>query len=204
MKRAPWILLALAFAVGAITGLAYIYRCPTEFLKADPKSWLAFECNGKPIHPLHLKTIADELEKPQYAGLRMELATILNFLRLGTGRHPRIQVQDVGAPPCIATRETVQYRDVAVFGDGYFQYKLLGVTSKGTHVIRTEVSYGGSGIFTDLLFIRLEESRGGLWLKCTGDLVLGDRDDSPVTVTGDTVTVGPSGQRSTPVVIAVD
>jgi hypothetical protein len=91
--------------------------------------------------------------------------------------------------------------------DGWYGYQHLGQTSDGTHVLRTSSSGGGWGVFTNLLFVRLDSDEAHtpdgsrherLLMSVAGRFVLGDRDDGTVEVLGDRVVVGASKYRAFP------
>ena len=91
--------------------------------------------------------------------------------------------------------------------DGWYGYQHLGRMSDGTHVLRTASNGGGSGIFTNLLFVKLDSDEARtpdgsrherLLMSVAGRFVLGDRDDGTVAVHGDRVVVGASQYRAFP------
>ena len=90
-------------------------------------------------------------------------------------------------------------------GAEWYGYEHLGQMTDGTHVLRTASSGGGSGIFQNLLFVRLREdetrtpegeSYARMLMEVVGRFVLGDRDDGTVEVQGDRVVVGASRHRA--------
>jgi hypothetical protein len=91
----------------------------------------------------------------------------------------------------------LRWRDPDGDGGGSFQYEHLGVLSNGVHVVRIAESGGGSGVFQDLLFLRLGEARvtedGRERVRHTLTLVgsetLGDRARVTVDLSGDVVTI---------------
>lgn len=94
-------------------------------------------------------------------------------------------------------------------GEEWFAYKHLGVTSTGTHVLRTGYCSGGSGIFQKIFLIRRDKEDYFEFsedqakptilhrhvLKCIGQIGLGDRDDGLVELKGDTLSLGKSRYR---------
>ena len=95
-------------------------------------------------------------------------------------------------------------------GEGWFGYSHLGRMNDGTHVLRTASNGGGTGIFTNLLFVRLDAdevrapsgaSRRRVLMRVVGRFVLGDRDDGTVEVEGDRVVVSASRYRAAPTVL---
>ena len=49
----------------------------------------------------------------------------------------------------------VEWKDESEFGTGSFGYRHLGILSNGVHVLLTQWSGGGSGVFRNLLFLRV-------------------------------------------------
>ena len=80
---------------------------------------------------------------------------------------------------------------------GFFQYEFLGTLSSGILVARTAESGGGSGIFQELLFLRVVvspvvedgTSRARDTLTLIGSESLGDRDRVAIALAGDSVTI---------------
>jgi hypothetical protein len=80
---------------------------------------------------------------------------------------------------------------------GFFQYEYLGALSNGILVVRTAESGGGSGIFQELLLLRITPStvledgakRMRDALTMVGTESLGDRDRVTIMVSGDSVTI---------------
>ena len=80
---------------------------------------------------------------------------------------------------------------------GIFQYEFLGALSNGVLVVRTAESGGGSGVFQELLFLRITPStvledgaaRAREALTMVGSESLGDRDQASITLSGDSVTI---------------
>jgi hypothetical protein len=87
---------------------------------------------------------------------------------------------------------------------GSFSYRVLGVTPGGTHVLHTADYGGGSGIFMNLLFVRIEQDtyiengkfRTRTLLKSLGDYPLGDRADPTIKLDENTLTITPAECRS--------
>ncbi len=92
-------------------------------------------------------------------------------------------------------------------GDGWYGYKPLGQMEDGTHVLHAEANGGGSGVFTNLVFVRLDEDKAvtptgssytRVIMSVVGRFVLGDRDDASIDVLADRVVVGSSRNRPSP------
>jgi hypothetical protein len=92
---------------------------------------------------------------------------------------------------------TLRWREPESEGKGYFQYEYLGALSNGVHVLRTAESGGGSGVFQDLLFVRIVRSavmadgspRVRHALTLVGSETLGDRARVTVTLSGAEVSI---------------
>jgi uncharacterized protein len=93
--------------------------------------------------------------------------------------------------------------------DAEFGYTHVGRTASGIDVLRTRESGGGSGVFEDLLLVKLERSETGGELKSTagktetftfkkprllirklGAIGLGDRWNGNIKITGDQIAIG--------------
>jgi hypothetical protein len=94
---------------------------------------------------------------------------------------------------------------------GWYGYQHLGALSDGTHVLRTATNSGGSGVFMNLVFVRLETDLAvrpaGTKYKRTlmhnlGSFVLGDRDNGAIYVDDERVEVGASRYRALPTTLS--
>ena len=82
-------------------------------------------------------------------------------------------------------------------GRGFFQYEYLGALSNGVLVVRTAESGGGTGVFQEMLLLRITPSvviedgarRTRDALTMAGTESLGDRDRVTITLSGDAVTI---------------
>jgi len=91
----------------------------------------------------------------------------------------------------------LRWRDPDGDGRGYFQYEDLGVLSNGIHVVRIAESGGASGLFQNLLFLRIGEAavsedgrqRVRHALTLVGSETLGDRAHVTIELSGDAVTI---------------
>lgn len=80
---------------------------------------------------------------------------------------------------------------------GYIVCQYVGRTSRGVHVFRVDVCYGGSGVFADLLFVVYEEDlivgddgpRKRRLLRSVGSCVLGEGFEGCLAVDGDFVLI---------------
>lgn len=95
---------------------------------------------------------------------------------------------------------------------GYVEYRDLGTSPSGTHVLEVSQCGGGSGVFQDLVFVRIEiEStceqgypRQRHVLRYLGSFVLGDRDDGIVHFDGHYVVIGPSRYRTDKTTLTIE
>jgi uncharacterized protein len=115
-------------------------------------------------------------------------------------RYPYVYSQDPGESP--ADRPTE------------FGYRFVGRTTSGIDVLFTSDSGGGSGVFENLILVRVSEELGAptiapatgrtqtmsfkrkrLVIKKLGEIGLGDRWDGVLTVKGDEISIGPDTGR---------
>jgi hypothetical protein len=90
-------------------------------------------------------------------------------------------------------------------GEDDFCYRYVGTTASGLHVLFTALRGGGSGVFTGLLFVSIENDKGltsdsdehalrpdrdRLLIKKHGETVLGDRWAGELKVDGNKIIVG--------------
>lgn len=154
---------------------------------------------GNPVHPAIVRALLTDLADPlpTVAAIDLEGATRGNVC------HAKVQERDGG---------WIYIGDSREDRSGWFMYRQLGVTPGGIHVVQTALSGGGSGVFCDLLFLKLEEQnetyqgkvRRQELLKRVGSYGLGDRDDGIVALEGRRVIVGPSKYRPKRVVITLN
>jgi hypothetical protein len=182
------IVLGLAAVAAGVAGLANIEPSVaggTALVSAAG----AFEYQGLPIHP----KLVEEFEG--------SLAD--------AGPAPTVTV-DVAA--AFDTNEYAEAVDRTATGlvkyaspPGWYGYAHLGTLDDGTHVLRTASNGGGSGVFTNLMFVRLDSPSSAtdptgsrftrVLMHHLGSFPLGDRDDGVVRVEADHVIVGASRYR---------
>jgi hypothetical protein len=100
----------------------------------------------------------------------------------------------------------------ALTDGGWFQYRVVGVTPGGTVVFHTVDWPGGTGLFEDLVFARIERDvvveqgcpRERRILRRVGEFCLGDRDDGTFELRGNAVYISPSRYRGEPTVLKLD
>lgn len=146
-------------------------------------------------------------EKPIHPGLFQEFA-----IWLSDNSNPVTVTVDVLAG---AKARNEYDADAVKVQDGYisysrdngesFSYKWLGRLSNGLHVVEVADSGGGSGVFSDLFFIRFDKGEGWdndgkkydrLLMTVVRTFALGDRDDGEIKVLPDQVIVGKSKYRN--------
>lgn len=92
---------------------------------------------------------------------------------------------------------------------GYFCYKWLGKLNNDLHVLNVGDNGSGSGVFSDLLFVRFSISEGyykgekykRLLMTIVGTYGLGDKDEGDIKVLTDKVIIGKSQHRKKEVVL---
>jgi len=97
-----------------------------------------------------------------------------------------------------------EYRNPDKEGEGFFDYRWLGISPRGTHVVLTAENGGGSGIFYRILFLRLEvrpffnhDHEERRWvLSCLGEVGMGDRTRDEAHLEQETLVIrSPEGQE---------
>lgn len=97
-------------------------------------------------------------------------------------------------------------------GPGYVAYRYLGTTPSGLHILIVMVNGGGSGVFEDVLWVRLVRDvvadngvkRNRTILLKVGSFTLGDRDDGDVQLNGTQLVIGRSKYRPSETIIALE
>lgn len=87
--------------------------------------------------------------------------------------------------------------------EDFFAYTCLGCSKSGIFVLRVYNHTSGTGVFSDLLLARLEndtvvedgKERSRCLLRSVGRWTLGDRSATTVSFDGETLTIGPAGDR---------
>jgi hypothetical protein len=148
-----------------------------------------FLCGGKPIHPgLVLNFIGSLAPKGIPITASVDVAAAFN-----SNQYFADDVQKA---------ENGSYRITEGNGQGFFAYRWCGRMGDGTHVVRTFLNKGGSGVFSHLCFVRF--ARATSWEpdgKAYAQLLMtvlrvcplpADSNDAPESVTANQVTVGKS------------
>ena len=178
------ILIALAASL-ALTGAATTLRSHAAPRVATD----GFRFQGEPIHP----KLIEEFES--WLADNHPPSTVVVDVAAATGTNEYSDAVET------SERELVRYAN----GAAWYGYEHLGQMTDGVHVLRTASSGGGSGIFQNLLFVRMREDEARtpdgdayarVLLEVVGRFVLGDRDDAKVEVLGDRVVVGASQYRA--------
>lgn len=184
------VVLGLAAVAAGVAGLANVEPSVMAGSPAQAAAGGAFEYQGQPIHP---KLVAE------FEGSLAD-----------AGPAPTVTV-DVAA--AFDTNEYAEAVEATATGlvkyessPGWYGYVHLGTLDDGTHVLRTASNGGGSGVFTNLMFVRLDspcvatDPTGSRFTRVLmhhlGSFPLGDRDDGTLRVESDRVVVGPSRYRA--------
>jgi hypothetical protein len=97
-------------------------------------------------------------------------------------------------------------------GDGFFRYRHIGMTPGGIHVLETWERAEGSGVFQDILLVRIESdnvieegrARTRTVMRSVGRFTLGDRDDGSIHLEGDRLMIGKSRYRNADTVLSLN
>lgn len=97
-------------------------------------------------------------------------------------------------------------------GSGYVAFRYLGTTPSGLHVLIVMANGGGSGVFEDVLWVRLVrdvvsengQKRNRTMLLKVGSFTLGDRDDGDVRLNGTRLFIGKSKYRPRETIISLE
>jgi len=164
------------------------------------------------------EVLAEANEKFTYLGKSIHPALVHEFECWLSDQNPVTLAVDVSAAydtneyhqpvttrPLGVTFETTHGQEV--LRKEYYSYQRLGVLSDGTHVLRTALYGGGTGVFMSLVFVRLELGSGRyddgaaydrLVMRLVRDWCLGDRFPGSIQVLTDRVVVrGPAGLEVT-------
>jgi hypothetical protein len=154
-----------------------------------------FDFRRRPIHPACVIMLSAELSDslPAVAAVDVEGCT-------DTQQHPAAFTMRDGWI-------TMDLND-----GGRFAYRRVGVSTGGTHVLHTQFSAGGTGVFEDLLLVRFHRDRvqlngkfrDRLVMNSIGSFTLGDRDDGEIKFDNNKVIVGRSRYRKRDTVISLD
>ena len=155
----------------------------------------AFTYAGHPIHPLLVK---------EFCGWMSDDGPIVRLVDVsaafGTDQFEAPVTENDGIVRC-----DVPHTQPAE----WFAYRHLGKLGDGTDVLVTMWSTGGTGVFMDLLLVRVSRmqigSKGQQHQATLATLVdfypLGDRDSGQIEVKSDCVVIGTSQHREKPVVL---
>ncbi|MGC4033117.1 MAG: hypothetical protein QM754_15550 [Tepidisphaeraceae bacterium] len=132
------------------------------------------------------------------------------------GEQPVVAAVDLGASASRTNGRTAMTADgdttTAREGDGYVAYRHLGTTTSGLHVLIVMANGGGSGVFEDVLWVRLVRDvvkedgtrRDRTMLLKVGSFTLGDRDDGYVRLDGKRLLIGKSKYRPSETVVSLE
>lgn len=143
----------------------------------------SFHHRGLPVHPVYVRRLTCDLDAPRQLVVSVDLEAYATA--------------DI---PFHEKDGALRYEGEV----GYFNYRHIGSTPMGTHVLLTAENTGGSGVFMNILLVRLEEdtvfeegaARRRSIARCVGAITLGDRDDGEVTLLGNKLLLGRSRYRS--------
>jgi len=163
--------------------------------KPSTRSHPGFEMNARPIHPMSIQPLVGDL----------------------AGDAPIIVAVDLeGSALSQSNRSKPTTNDGTVTAtdgeNGYVAYRHLGTTPAGLHVLIVMVSGGGSGVFEDVLWVKLvhdkvsecNRSRDRTMLVRVGQFTLGDRDDGEVKLRGTKLFIAKSRYREKDTIIALE
>ena len=147
-----------------------------------------FEFHGAPIHPAWVQKLWGDMASRVNPIAAVDLSGC----------------EKEGSPP--PTRGPRGAWRHAVKGDSAeetFDYRHVGCSPGGTHVLEVEFWGGGSGRFRSLLLVRLERDdfldeegrRPRTLMSLVGHYSLGDRDDGVIRMSGGQVLIGASRYR---------
>ena len=162
-----------------------IVKSAGETLREADRS---FTFRGEPINPVMLNDLLPWLSDALPGPAAVDIA--------GGGNRYSAEIKAPGKGVVRATWKDGE-------GEQSFEYRHLGVLANGMHVLRTEASAGGSGVFTNLLLVRFlvdaEYTDGGtlrsrVIMLRTGSFTLGDRYDGSIKVEPNRISIGPGGR----------
>jgi len=159
----------------------------------------SFGIDGKPIHPGCIWELGASIADPLPRIAAIDVKGIERSNKYANSTITRVQ-------------DWTELRDADLLGtNAFFRYKPLGALSNGTWALRTEECTGGTGVFMNVLLVRLERDRvydhdrcrWRIVLKAVGSIGLGDRDDGTVELKGNAIILGKSKYRDEPKSITV-
>lgn len=157
------------------------------FSGAPPSTQPAgFTFNGAPIHPMAVQLLVGDLANE----LSLAGAVDLEGSAKTSSNRAKVTVEN----------NTVRATD----GVGFVGYQHVGTTRGGIHVLIVSRSGGGSGVFEDVLWVKIVrdhvwedgKNRDRTMLVRAGGFPLGDRDNGSVQLRGSTLLVGKSQYRA--------
>jgi hypothetical protein len=153
-----------------------------------------FVFDGRPIHPLSVQPLVGDLadEQPMIAAVDLD----------GSAKNSSNEAKVTTDNGMVRSRD----------GDGFVAYRQIGTTPSGLHVLIVMVNGGGSGVFEDVLWVKLVrdtvwengQKRDRTALVRLGQFPLGDRDDGEVKLEGSTLLVGKSRYRQRDEIIPLE
>jgi hypothetical protein len=150
-----------------------------------------FLINGKPINPMIVKDLSPWISD---SGDQVVSINLLDSQK--SNRYffegKNLEIEDGGVPFSVKVTLSQEAED-SLRSSEYFIYKVLGKTANGIFVLKVIEGGGGSGIFSNLLFVRIREDKGfdnktlslgrkRVLIETLGTVTLGDRVYSTVTI----------------------
>lgn len=151
---------------------------------------------GRPIHPLLVKL---------FCGWISDAGAIVRSVDVSEANG-----SDQFAAPVTAQNGEIRCKVPDTQPPERFSYRHMGRLGDGTHVLITRHNTGGTGVFMQLLIVRVAEvevrnlgrpRRPVTLLTLVDCYPLGDRDSGRIEVKPDRVVVGTSQHRKEPVVL---
>lgn len=154
----------------------------------------SFTFGGRPIHPMSVEPLVGDLanEQPIIAAVDLE----------GSAQNASNRAAIKAEAGRITARD----------GDGFVEYRHIGTTRNGLHILVVMVDGGGSGVFEDVLWVKLVrdtvwedgKKRDRTMLVRMGQFPLGDRDDGVVILNGAKLSIGKSRYRENDTIITLE
>jgi hypothetical protein len=155
--------------------------------------------HGKVVHPGALRELGTSLADSGPIDVAVDLDGVQS-----SNRYYR---------PAVVRDHFVDFKDDELLGkDASFSYVFLGTTPGGISAFETYFSGGGSGTFMSVLLVRIEKQlerredkqETRVVMRRVGEIGLGDRSRSEVTLVGGALKIGASGDRPEAKVIELE
>jgi hypothetical protein len=175
-----WILCGLLIGASGALWLTLSGRPNPPPPPSPPPEPASFSYHDRPIHPGWVDELAGDLADPLAVVAAVDLEACERSNRFA-GAEPTVEN---GLHQWRCSSESIL--------EPFVDYRWIGCTPGGTHVLRTGVCGGGSGYFMNVLFVRIEQDqtyedgafRSRTLMKRVGSYTLGDRFDGRVELKG--------------------